>query len=61
MKSFNQYFEDKQLVEKQLQNAIVEEENKKKTKEENSPAGWDTFEGNQTAVDMYVRWITKNR
>ena len=61
MKSFNQYFEDKQLAEDQLQNAIVDEENKKKIKEETSPAGWGEFADNPEVTDTFIKWVTGKR
>jgi len=61
MKSFNQYFEDKQLAEDQLQNAIIEKENKRKIEEETSPAGWDEFTGDQKATDTFIEWVTRKK
>jgi len=59
MRSFNQYFEDKQLAEEKRERDVVEKKKKAKLEEETNPSGWGTFEGNQSAVDMYVDWATK--
>ena len=59
MKSFNEYFESKKLAEEKRERDIVEEKRKKEIVEEQQDAGWESFEGNQSAVDMYVEWITR--
>ena len=59
MKSFNEYFESKQLAEEKRERDIVENKRKVELEEETYPSGWGIFEGNQSAVDMYVDWITK--
>ncbi len=60
MKSFNEYFESKKLAEEKRERDIVEKKRKAKLEEETSSSGWEVFEGNQSAVDMYVDWITRN-
>ena len=59
MKSFNEYFENKKLAEEKYEHDIVEKKRKVELEEETCPGGWDTFVGNQSAVDMYVDWATK--
>ena len=60
MKSFNEYFESKKLAQEERENSIVEQKRKKQIVEEQRDAGWESFEGNQSAVDMYVDWITRH-
>ena len=60
MKSFNEYFESKQIAHEEQERSVVEQKRKKQIVEEQRDAGWESFEGNQSAVDMYVDWITRH-
>jgi hypothetical protein len=60
MKSFNDYFESKQLAQQERENAIAEQKRKKKLAEESQVVGWDSFTGKQNVVEEYVEWITRN-
>ena len=61
MKSFNEYFEKKQLAEEERERAIVEEKRKVAIQEEQREVGWDEFTGNQNIAEAYVDWITRER
>jgi len=60
MKSFNDYFESKQLAQEECERNIVEQKRKKKLAEESQVVGWDSFTGKQNVVEEYVEWITRN-
>ena len=60
MKSFNEYFESKQIAQEEQERSVVEQKRKKQIAEEQQDAGWESFEANQSAVDMYVDWITRH-
>jgi hypothetical protein len=60
MKSFNEYFENKQLVEERREVSIIEDKKKKKIAIEQQEAGWNEFTGNQNIVEAYVDWITRD-
>ena len=59
MKSFNEYFESKQIAQEEQERSVVEQKRKKQIAEEQEYVGWESFEANQSAVDMYVEWITR--
>ena len=66
MRSFKQYLEhvDPKNYGVKKDTVVEETPQKKKMKMqyESSPdCGWGGFEGNQDAVDDYVKWITRNK
>ena len=57
MYKFSQYFEEKKLSEKR----DLKEKRQEKFQSESEDAGWNMLEGNQHAVDKYVKWITRKK
>ena len=55
MYTFNQYFEKKE----EIQRDVVEKKRKADIKKESDPAGWEEFEGNQKMVETYINWVTQ--
>ena len=61
MRSFNQYFEDKQLAEEKRERDIVEKKRKAKLEEETHPSGWGIFKGNPEITNTFIKWVTRNK
>ena len=60
MKSFNEYFESKQLAQEERERAIAEERKKAEVQEEQREAGWNEFTTKQNVVEAYIEWITRS-